>query len=446
MSDFAFPPPRYNGSREAGPPPGQGPGALSGPDPKQSLEEIARLLGPGATTGLHAQPGLSTPGLDAPLVDCAPEDMIAFIGAIIAKTQDSQLRTARTGIDVSQRKLDERHTAAMAKINEWIRKTKDADSNSGPGGVFGFMKRFGGPAAAVIGIIVSVAAIIATAGTITPLMVGFLALTVVASSVALAGQIAQEAGYDKPLDVSHWLAKGFTTMLTDEFGVSEEDAAHGGKLLSGAIPVLALLDPKILGNLAGGIAGFAGADETDLAIIEGTFAVVATVAVMVLGMGVSAGKVGKAADAAEEASRLAKGADGAADGAADGVAAGAANAGNAGKAARLEDLKKSAQALGTQGRIVQGGMALSNGTAAIGSGAIDAMKAGDQRDAAMAQADKQKIQATILLVQRQLDEQRDIFRKLMDEMSNVTVVVSDVLSNAASTRSQIASASPHQPI
>lgn len=440
MSDYGFPPPSNYRFPESGPPPGSGPGTLQ--DSATRLQEIARLLGPGTTTGLHAQSGLPAPKLDAPLVDCAPEDMVAFIGAIIAKTQEGQLRTARTGIDVSQRKLEERHTAAMAKINDWIKKTKEADSNSGPGGIFGWMKRIGGPAAAVIGIVVSAAAIVATAGTATPLMVGFLALTIVTSSMALAGQIAQEAGYDQPLDVSHWLAKGFSTMLTDGLGVSEEDAAHGGKLISGSLLPLALLDPKILGNLAGGIAGFAGADETDMAIVEGTFAVVATVAVMVLAMGASASKAGKAADAVEDASKVGQGVEGAAEGA----AAGAGNAGKAAEAARLADLQKNAQGVAASGRIVQGGMSLSNGTASIGSGTIDAMKAGDQRDAAMAQTDKQKIQATIMRIQRLLEEEREALKKVMDEMSNVTTVVTEVLANAASTRSQIASASHHQPI
>lgn len=412
MSDIGLTRSGHMGFRKDMPPPLA---AATGPDAARRLQDIARMLGtaaPGGLPVLPGQPGLSVPSIDAPLMECAPEDMIAFIGAIISKTQEGQLRTAREGIDVSQRKLEERHSATMAKINEWIQKTKDADSNSGPGGIFGWMKRIGGPAAAFIGIVVATAATIATMGAAAPLLVGFLALGIVTSSMALASQIAQEAGYEQPLDVSYWLAKGFSTMLTDGFGVKGEDAVNGGKILSGAAIGLAVVDPKILGNLTGGIAGFSGADETQMAIVEGTFAVVATVAVMIVGMAASAGKLGKAADAVEKLSNLGKG----------------------------------AQAVATYGRIVQSGATMSNGTASIGSGAIDAMKAGDQRDAALAQSDKQSIQATIMKIQRLMEEEREALKKVMDEMSNVTSVVTDVLASAASTRSQVASASAHQSI
>ena len=382
--------------------------SLASPDATKRMQEIARLLGPGSAPATAALQGLPVPALDAPLMDCAPEDMITFIGAIIAKTQEGQMRTAREGIDVSQRKSEERHTAAMAKIKDWIQKTKDADSNSGPGGVFGWMKRIGGPAAAFIGLAVAIAATVATGGAGAPLLLGVLALGIVGSSMALASQIAMEAGYDQPLDVSYWLAKGYTAMLTEGFDVEGEDAVNGGKMLSGAIPILALIDPKILGNLAGGAAGFAGADETQTAIVEGTFAVVATVATMVVGMG-AASKLGKAADAVDKLSKFEKG----------------------------------AQGIATYGRVVQSSAAVSNGTASVGSGTIDAMKAGDQRDATLAQADKQAIQATIQRIQRLMEEEREALKKVMDEMANVTSVITAVLADSARTRSQIASATPH---
>ncbi len=156
------------------------------------------------------------------------------------------------------------------------------------------------------------------------------------------------------------------------------------------------MDPATLvGKGMAELAKAFGADEQQAAIVSVTFALVTTLAitaasVVLSGGTTAAGELGKIAKLALDVSRAGQLIVGAATGATD-----------------------------------------------VARGSVGIAAAHDTRDAALAQADKKKIDALIAVLQQRMEENREEMKKVLDEMMEGMNIVSQMINASGQSRAQI---------
>ena len=372
--------------------------SLKNVDSAKLLADLAKLA---ATT--QAQNPAGTPGLTnangAPQIEgvnlsMSAEDMAAALLVLQGKTQEAQLSTAREGLTTNKKKLEDKNQKAMEKIQDWIQKCKDAQAKEKAAGIFGWLVKIVSVVAAAIAVAVAAAATVASGGAAAPLL-ALAVIGLVGATMSLASQISQSAG-GPALELSSLMAKLCTTVLT-ACGVPEDQAEKAGKMMSGLAGLMSgavLADPAFAGQAFSGFAELVGANANDAAIVAGVFTVVATIAIAVV-MAVATG-------GASVADSLGKT-----------VAAGA--------------------------RIAQAACGIASGAAAVTQGGLNIAKAHDERDAANIQADKKAIDAVIAKLQKQMEEDREEIKKVLDQIMEGMNVVSQMINSASQSRTQIAS-------
>jgi hypothetical protein len=379
----------------------QGAGGATTIDSAKILEEMTKLAAamqaqnPNGVSGITNPSG--APEIGGVHIDFSPEDMAAALLVLQGKTQEAQLSTAREGLTTSKKKLEEKNAQAMTKINEWIKKCEDAAAKEKAGGILGWITKIAGFVAAAFAVVAAAAATIATGGAAAPLL-ALAVIGLVGASLSLASQISQAAG-GPALEVSTWMAKACTEIMK-AVGVPADKAEAAGKMMSGMIGMMAggiLIDPAFAGQLFGGFAELVGADATQAAIVAGTFTAVATIAVSAVMI----------------------------------IATGGAGAG-----AAIDGIAKTVMTAAKIGQAVAG---VAGGATAVAAGGLNISKGIDERDASMAQADKKKIDAIIAKLQKQMEEDRDEIKKVMDEMMEGMNIVTQMIAGAAQSRSQITS-------
>jgi len=173
---------------------------------------------------------------------------------------------------------------------------------------------------------------------------------------------------------------------------SEVDKANGGK---GFDHVTQWMDPgSIIGKGMGELAKAFGASDEQAAIVSATFAVVATIAIMAASIALTGG------------------------------------------ASAVSDVQKMILTAARVGQAVAGVVA---GATTAAKGGVDIAVAHDQRDATLIQADKKKIDAIIAKLQKQMDEDRDEIKKVLDQMMEGMNIVSKMINSAGESRAQISS-------
>lgn len=173
---------------------------------------------------------------------------------------------------------------------------------------------------------------------------------------------------------------------------SEIDKANGGK---GFDHVTQWMDPgSLIGKGMGELAKAFGANEEQAAIVSATFAVVATIAIMAASIALTGG------------------------------------------ASAASDMQKIILTAARVGQAVAGIVA---GASTAAKGGVDIAVAHDQRDASLIQADKKKIDAIIAKLQKQMDEDRDEIKKVLDQMMEGMNIVSKMINSAGESRAQITS-------
>lgn len=368
-------------------------------DSAKLLGEMAKLAAtlntqsPGGTPGVTNANG--APSIDGVRIEFSAEDMAAALLVLQGKTQDAQLATAKEGLTTSKKKLEEKNQQAMDKIKDWIEKCKEAAAKEKAGGIFGWITKIAGFIAAAFAVAVAAVATVATGGAAAPLL-ALAIVGLVGASISLASQISQAAG-GPALELSTLMSK-LCTKIMIACGVPEDKAEAAGKIMSGMAGLLSgavLVDPAFGGQLFGGIAELAGGDAMQVAIVTGVFSAVTAIATSVL-MIVATGGMGAGA-------------------AIDGVA-------------------KSMIAIGRVGQAVA---SVTSGAAAAAQGGIGIAKAFDERDAANIQADKKTIDAVIAKLQKQMEEDREQLKKVLDEIMEGVNLVSQMINSAAQSRSQI---------
>jgi hypothetical protein len=182
--------------------------------------------------------------------------------------------------------------------------------------------------------------------------------------------------------------------------VPKDKAEQAGKMMSGMIGLLSgavLVDPAFAGQAFGGFAELVGADAMQAAIVTGVFTAVATIAVAAVMI----------------------------------IASGGTNAG-----AAIDGIAKTVMTAAKIGQAVAG---ITSGAAAVAQGGIGIAQAYDERDAATIQADKKLVDAIIAKLQKQMEEDREQIKKVMEEMMEGMNIVSQMIAGAAQSRSQITS-------
>ncbi len=158
------------------------------------------------------------------------------------------------------------------------------------------------------------------------------------------------------------------------------------------------MDPaSLVGKGMGELAKAFGADEQQAAIVSATFAVVTTIAITAAAVVLTGG---------------------------------ASAAGDIGKIADL------ALKVGRAGQAIAG---VATGLTEAAHGGVNIAAAHDTRSAALAQADKKKIDAIIAMLQQQMEENRTEMKKVLDEMMEGMNIVSQMINAAGQSRAQISS-------
>lgn len=378
-----------------------GGGALSTVDSAKMLSELAKLSATLQAQNPSGVPGVTTPGgapaIDGVQINFSPEDMAAALLVLQGKTQEAQLTTAKEGLTTNKKKLEEKNKQAMDKINDWIKKCEEAESKSKAGGIFGWITKIAGFVAAALAVAVAAVATVATGGAAAPLL-ALAVIGLVGATISLASQISQAAG-GPALELSTLMSKLCTTVLM-ACGVPKDKAEQAGKMMSGMIGLLSgavLVDPAFAGQAFGGFAELVGADAMQAAIVTGVFTAVATIAVAAVMI----------------------------------IASGGTNAG-----AAIDGIAKTVMTAAKIGQAVAG---ITSGAAAVAQGGIGIAQAYDERDAANIQADKKLVDAIIAKLQKQMEEDREQIKKVMEEMMEGMNIVSQMIAGAAQSRSQITS-------
>lgn len=367
----------------------------TGATSQKLLAELVQL-----TATLGGQAGVTNsngaPAIGGVTINFSPEDMAAALLVLQGKTQDAQLRTAREGLESSRAKMQDQNEKALAKINDWIKSCESAAAKDKASGAMAWVAKIAGFVGALMGTIVAGVAAVATGGAAAPLL-ALAIMGLVGATMGLASHISQEAG-GPPLELSSLMTKAATAILT-AVGVPEDKVDAAARTMAGALGLVsgaALIDPALLGELAGGITQLSASDTMANAVTTGVFTAVATIAISIVMV----------------------------------VATGGASAGDA--------VNGVAKTVGTAAKIGQAVAGITAGATSVAKGGVQIAKAFDERDAATAQADKKLIDSVIAKLQQQMEEDREQIKKVIDEIMQGVSVVTQMINAAGDSRTQIA--------
>jgi len=366
---------------------------------KALMDQLLQTLGTqqqgGTGDGLKNANG--APSIASPLDNISSDDLIDLLQAMRSKSQDQQLATAKTGLDGSRLDAQRNNEAQQKKIQDWIKKCEQADKASLAQKIFGWIGKIFAVIAAAIAVVASVAASPFTGGASLALT-ALAVVGLVGATMSLADQISQEAGGPE-ISLSNMMTKMVGGLLK-ACGVPEEKAEQIGKALAGvlaiAAPVALLVEPKLLGTVASGIAALSGADPDLVSKIEMGVTIAATLTVGI-GMAVAGFQFSKlAGDAVNVTAKL------------------------------------TTAIMGAVAQTTQGVTAVGQGAAGIAKGVLDS-------DGEKAMADKKALEALMLKINQQMDEQRDELRKIIQQMEESVQVVSQIMQGTADSMQQITS-------
>ena len=377
-------------------------------DPTKLAAEFVRmasLLDTPDPNPLPSLPGTSSaPVIDGVSINFSPEDMIAALQVLQGKTQDSQIKVAQQGLQTAKVKMDDQNERAMNKIQEWIKASQDAAAKQKVSGVTDWFAKIGAFLGAVFAVVAAAAATIATGGAAAPLL-AVAVLGVVGAGMSLASAISQELG-GPPLDLNSLMMKACSAILT-AVGVPADKVEAASKVMAGAlavlVPALLVTDPSLIGNLVGGIAVLGGADPMQAAIATAVITALATFAVMAVSIIASGG------------------------------------------AAATTAIDGTVKTLMTFGKVAQAVVGVVSGTAAVVGGGYKIAAAFDEHKAAAAQAAKKAFDAIIAKLSKQMEDDREDLKKILQQMMDGVTIVSQMISAAADSRSQIIHATARGP-
>ena len=240
------------------------------------------------------------PALEAPKREFTASEMIDLLRNLQTKMHDGQLRSAKEEIERNRIEQQKANDQQLAKIDEWIQKSKEAEKSGIWGKIFGWVGTIAAVVAAAVLTVAAVATTALTAGAAGPIMCVMAGIAVTSAALMLANQISSECGGPE-ISISNGIMHAVKALLV-EFGVEPETAENIGNIVAGAGMLFTgaiLVEPGVVGKMASAIALMSGADEQTAGYIGMGFGIASTV-VVGLGMAIvtfgagSAGAVGQA--------------------------------------------------------------------------------------------------------------------------------------------------------
>lgn len=359
----------------------------------QQMADMAKTLTtppPGGTPGVTTNNG--APQLDGVTIQFSPEDLAAALQVLQGKTADAQLKTAKEGLEGNRIKQQHAHAEAMKKIQEAIKAAEEASAKEKASGILGWIGKIAAFIAAVIGVVVAGALTAISGGAAAPLL-AVATIGLVAATLTLASAISQAAG-GPALEPSAWMPKLISSALQG-MGVDKEKADAAGKMVSGVIGLatgLAVVDPALAGNTLEGFVKLVGGSDQAAAITG-------AVTTAIFGIGVAIALA---------------------------VASGGTNIAGS-----------TAQTIKMVSAIVTGGINVAAGAAAVSAGGLNIAKAVDENRMNLAMADKKTFDAAIMKIAKNMEEDREELKKVIQQIQDGLQIVSQMMSAGAQNRDQI---------
>ncbi|QEA13167.1 type III secretion system translocon subunit SctE [Comamonas flocculans] len=336
---------------------------------------------------------LNAPAIAAPISQLSADDLIALLQHMKSKSQDQQVKTAQLGLEKSRIDAKQNNEAQQKKIKEWIQKCEKEAKAGFLGKLFGWIGKIFAVIAAAIAVVASVVATPFSGGAAAALT-ALAVVGLVAATMSLADQISKEAGGPE-ISLSNMMTKMVGGLLK-AFGVPEEKAEQIGRAMAGALAILApvavLVEPQLLGTMVQGIAQLAGADAKTTMALTMAFSMAAALTVGI-GTAVASGNLAKMSD----------------------------------------PLMKAVKS------IVDAVAQTVSATTQIGQGAANIAKGVYAEQGEKAQADKKELEAFLLKINQTMEDQREELRKLIQQLEEGVLAVSQMIQNAAESMSQITS-------
>ncbi|EHK65677.1 type III secretion system translocon subunit SctE [Achromobacter arsenitoxydans] len=326
------------------------------------------------------------PALAPPAQSFSANDMIDLLRSIRSKSDEAQLASAKENLLVARTKNEKNNEAQLQKIQDYVKKCEEADRKGVLGKIFGWIGKIAALVFSAIAVGVLAAGTVATGGAGAPLL-ALAVMALIGSTIALADQVSKECGGPE-ISLGN-LMTTIASKFLQACGVSEETAQRIGKVVAGLVgissPAMLLIEPNLIGGMAGGIAELAGADPKTAMAVTMAFGMAATIAVGVATIAVTMG-----ASTVSMAARIA----------------------------------------GAAGQIAQG-------ATQVAQGSIKMSVAKTQNEADNIQADKKELDAITRKLQARMEEAREEITKVIQQMEEGLRMVTQMINGTADSMSQV---------
>ncbi|MHA3904752.1 type III secretion system translocon subunit SctE [Castellaniella sp. WN] len=336
------------------------------------------------------------PSIPAP--DPRVQNMSLYDIGILLKSlssRDVQVETLQRSLESLRQGADQNLKLQLQNIQEWTDRCHEAQT-------LGTWCKIASWAGAVLAVGVSVVAVtlsvvltVITGGGAAPLLVvaAVGAVGVISSTVSLASMASMEAfGAGAELSFGNLVQQTVGSIMTRLFGVDPVVAENVCRIVAAmavlAVPVLVLFEPSLIGNMVQGALSLAGVDPQIAALIGVGVTVATALATGILLMVVTAG----ASLASSTATVSAK---------------------------VLEAAMK-----GFSG-VIAGTSAIASGGIQVTQGALNIAKANAVRESEESVADRQRIAAEMVKINKRREEDQNELKKLFDLIEESTRAVSD---------------------
>ena len=350
------------------------------------------------------------PAIAPPRREFSAAEMIDLLRNLQSKTQESQIRSAKEEIERNRIEQQQTNDRQLAKIDEWIEKSKAAEKSGILGKIFGWLGTIAAVLAAAVLTVAAVATTAVTAGAAGPVMCVMAGIAITSATLMLANQISSECGGPE-ISISNAIMQAVKALLVG-FGVDSELAERIGNTVAGASMLLTgaiVVEPSVLGKMGSAIALMSGADEQVAGQIGMGLGLAATI---VIGVAMAVVTFG----------------------------AGAAGAvGNAAGNISAQSAKTIANLARDASTIASAAASITQGVGGIATGAETIDKAKAQKEADEVLAAKKLLEALMIKLQAAMDEEREKLKEVMQAIDESMRVVSQMINAASENMSQITS-------
>ena len=391
------------------------------------IDQIAKLDSTRSDDGVVDQNG--APTLETPIFDFSGDQLALLLAAMDTKIKDLQAKTAREGIEVARVQTETANTDMLEKLQEAIDEQAEAAAKEKENKVWGWIAKVAAFIGAIVAVVAAAAATVATGGAAAPLLV-VAVIGAVAATVDLANQINQEVNPDaEPFTLGSLIGDAIIQAM-DEEGIDGTDRAAASGLAS-AMGFL-LMQPDLAGQMAEDSA-IADGRSTEFAAnmrMGVTIAAVVTTVIAMIVVTIASGGAASGSTASSATSGTSKAIDvgtKVADTTADVVSA----------ADKVKKASDAAQQVIKASKYIGAINGLAQGTAAVGGGVTGIQVAENQQQAENARAAAKEIEAMLLKLQDQTEEQTARLKEIIAALQEGMTMFTNMIAAAGDQRANI---------